>query len=65
MVAQKAQANLDRLTPAMRELRPDYVQLLQTVASGNLRSLVDYVARAGSIGLPAALGAIAAGRDPD
>lgn len=65
LVAQKAQANLDRLTPEMRAARPDYVKLLGIVAGGNLRALLEHVAKKGSIGLPAALAAFAAGSEQD
>ena len=54
-VATKAQANLDRLMPAMRALRPDYVKLLQTVAGGRLKGLLEHARTKGTVGLPAAL----------
>jgi hypothetical protein len=61
-VATKVQANLDRLTPEMRALRPDYVQLLQIVASGRLKRLLEHVAtKGGAVGLPAAAAFAASG----
>jgi hypothetical protein len=62
-IATKAQGNLDRLTPAMQQARPDYVQMLKIIAGGNLRGLLDHVAKVGAVGLPAALATLSATRD--
>jgi hypothetical protein len=61
-IASKAEANLARLTPAMRKTRPDYVKYLQIVAKGGLSELLRRVQKAGgsaaSLGLPAVLAAM-------
>ena len=58
-VATKAQANLNGLSAEMRALRPDYVQLLQIVAGGRMKGLLDHVRKAGTaVGLPAAIGGL-------
>jgi hypothetical protein len=62
-IAAKAQANLDRLTPEMRTARPDYVQALQIISGGNLRGLLERVAKVGAAGLPAALATLSATTD--
>ena len=37
-----------RLTPEMQAARPDYVKMLQVIAGGNLKGLVEYVAKYGA-----------------
>jgi hypothetical protein len=61
-IATKAQANLDRLTPEMREARPDYERMLQILANGKLKGFMEHVTKYGSVGLPVALATFAAGR---
>jgi hypothetical protein len=46
-VGAKARANLARLTPAMRKLRPDYAKFLNIVGKGNLQGLLDTVTKTG------------------
>ena len=49
----------------MQAVRPDYVKMLKIIAVGNVKALTDYVQKNGSWGLPAAIGAVAAGSRPN
>lgn len=61
-VAEKAQANIERLiTSGQENVRPDYVRMLNLVSGGRLEAVLKHMLGQGSGGLPAVAGTVGPG----